>query len=343
MTQEAHSRLLAPSSAHGWMHCSARPHAARHYRDEPGEAAMEGTAAHWLLEKCLTDGTDPISFLGRSLTVREGKIERVFTIDRDMVNNVFEYGVKPIREVALRSGISRVEVRVHLPHIHPDLFGRTDVWHFGEDRWLTVFDFKYGRVDVSPEENEQELIYALGIYREHIEPTYGAAIAGVNLVIAQPRSLLPVPRIKSWTCSLQYLIEFENRLREAVHRVFSAPVFTPGDWCQYCPALGECPATQDQLKNLGPILAAAEMTPEQAAKILASKKLLESKIKAAQKCGREALLARQTVPGFKLVMGTKFRQWRDENLAKDALVEAFGPSVLKPPTPAQAENLGGVR
>lgn len=340
MTEAAHSTLFAPSSSHRWMHCTGSPHAARRYKDEPGEAAMEGTAAHWLLEKCLTDGTDPISLLGHVLTVRQGQIERQFTIDKEMARNVFEFGVQPIREVALRPGLSRVEVKVQLRYIHDDVFGRTDVWHFGEDRWLTVFDFKYGRVDVSPVENEQELLYALGIYREHIEPLYGAQIAGVNLVIAQPRSLLPGPRIKSWPCSLEYLLGFEQRVKAAVNEVLTNPQFRPGDWCGYCPALGECPPTREQAASLGPLLATAQMTALDAAKILSAKKLIEKKLKDAAAVGKEALLSRQEVPGFRLGVSTKFRQWRDEEQAKDALVEAFGASALKAPTPAQAETLG---
>ena len=340
MSDTGHSKLFAPSSSHRWMRCTASPHAALRYKDEPGEAAMEGTAAHWLLEKCLTDGTDPISLIGHTLTVRQGQIERKFTIDREMANNVFEFGVRPIREVALRSGLSRVEVKVQLHYIHEDLFGRTDVWHLGEDRWLTVFDFKYGRVDVSPIENEQLMLYALGIFREHVAPNYGLNINGVNLVIAQPRSLLPGPRIKSWTCSLDALLHFEEKVKAAVHEVLHAPQFRPGDWCGYCPALGECPPTREQAMSLGPLLATAQMGPLDAAKILSAKKLIEKKMKDAAAVGKEALLSRQEVPGFRLGVSTKFRQWRDEEQAKDALVETFGASALRAPTPAQAENLG---
>ena len=203
-----------------------------------------------------------------------------------------------------------------------------------------MLDFKYGRVDVSPVENEQLMIYALGIYREHVVPVYGANISGVNLIIAQPRSLMPGPRVKSWTCSLDHLMQFEQRVKEAVLAVVHKPEFRPGDWCTYCPALGECPPTQEQARSLGPLLATAQMGPLEAARILSAKKLIEKKLKDAAAVGKEALLSRQEVPGFRLGVSTKFRQWRDEEQAKDAIVEAFGASALRPPTPAQAENLG---
>jgi len=36
---------------------------------------MEGTAAHWLLEQCLTSTANPIDFLGRTIVVRQDHIE----------------------------------------------------------------------------------------------------------------------------------------------------------------------------------------------------------------------------------------------------------------------------
>ena len=267
MTEAAHSKLFAPSSAHRWMHCTASSFAASVYKDEPGEAAMEGTAFHWLLETCLTDGSDPSIYLGRTLIVTQDQARREFVVSPDMVADA-RLVASAIREVALRPGISRVEVKVRLPQIDADIFGRTDVWAFGQDRWLSVMDAKYGRVDVSPERNEQLMVYALGIYREHIEPIAGDNVAGVNLMIAQPRSLVPGPRIKTWQCSLVDLLDFELSLRVAVHEVRNAPQFRAGDHCHYCPALGSCPPTKEAALKLGPILAAAELTALDASRIL---------------------------------------------------------------------------
>lgn len=340
MTEPAHSKLLAPSSSHRWMHCTASPHAAQHYKDEPGEAAMEGTAAHWLLEQCLVDGSDPAALVGRTLTVVQDHITREFVISQEMASNVLHCGISPVREIAQRPGMSRVEVKAQLGYIDPELFGRTDVWHFGSDRWLTVFDFKYGRVDVSPERNEQLMIYALGIYREHVAPIVGEDVAGVNLIIGQPRSLLPGPRIKTWQCSLVDLLDFELELRVAVNGVRHRPEFKMGSWCGYCPALGACPLSQEAAVNIGPILAQTDLTPLEASRVLTLKKLLEKKIKDAAAVGKDALMRRQDVPGFKLVTGAKHRRWRDEDQAKDALIEAVGISALKIPTPAQTEALG---
>ncbi len=341
MTEEAaHSQWFPPSSAKRWMNCTASPHAVQRYKDEPGEAAMEGTAFHWLLENCLVDGSDPAALMGRTLTVTEGQTTREFLIDKDMIADA-RLVASAIREVALQPGaMSRVEVKARLPWIDSDLHGRTDVWAFDANGWLSVMDAKYGRVDVSPIELEQLLIYALGIYREHIEPLVGDKVAGINLMIAQPRSLLPGPRIKTWQCSLDYLLNFELELRVAVHAVRHKPEFKMGEWCKYCPALGSCPPTNAALYNIGHTLAAAEMTGVDAARVLLLKDLLETKLKQAAVVAKEALLHRQDVPGFKLVTSRKHRQYRDEELAKDAILAEYGAKALKPPTPSQAEKLG---
>ena len=300
---------------------------------------MEGTAAHFLLEKCLTEGSSPFDFLGRTLTVSQDRTTREFVITKDMASDVLYSGVNPVRDIALRPGISRVEVKARCAHIDPDLHGRCDVWHFGDDGWLTIFDYKYGRIDVSPERNSQLLIYLDGIYREHIEPL-GRAVNGVRLIIGQPRSLSPGPRVKEWTCSLEDLLDFELELRVAVHELRTNPHFRLGPWCKYCPALGDCPASQDAISNIAPILLQADIGANEAGKILALKDLLEKKIKTAQAVAEEALLKGQKVDGYFLATECKHRQWRDEDMAREAVLESVGVSALKLPTPAQVETFG---
>ena len=333
------------------MNCSASPQAVSKYPDVPGEEAMQGTAAHWLLETCLKEGSNPLSFVGRVLTVTQGRVQREFLIDRDMAENVEHAGLTPMRRIVKSGGVSRVEVKASLPHVDPELFGRTDAFHLGVgleiepgvqlfppgQRVLTIFDFKYGRRDVSPEKNAQMMTYALAVYREHFN---NQVIDRVDLVIGQPRSLVPGPRVKIWSTDRDALEDFELDLRQAVYQTRTQPKFSMGDWCKYCPALGDCPASQDQRRRLSHVLAAMDMGPAEAVKILALKPLLEKKIADAERVAKEALLHGQPVEGYGLFTGVKHRKWRDEEQAKDAIYEAYGAAGLRPPTPAQAEKLG---
>ena len=335
---DGHSKLFPPSSAHRWMHCTASPGAVQKYKDESGEAAMEGTAAHFLLEECLTKGTNAIDYLGREIKVSQDHVSRSFIVSRDMAHDVQTTAIDPVRGLVAAGGVSRVEVTARLPRIDAELFGRFDAFHLDAALTaLTIFDFKYGRLDVSPERNPQLMLYALGVYREFFNEQ---PIQKIRLMIGQPRSLTPGPRVKMWECDLDELLNFELEVRVAVHAVRNAPEFKMGGWCKYCPALGECPASQDQRKWLSHALAAVDMGPAEAAKILELKMMLDKKIKDAEAVAANALMIGQEVTGRKLVTETKFRQWRDEEQAKDALYSVYGAQALKPPTPAQAEKLG---
>jgi hypothetical protein len=127
-----HSRLFAPSLAYRWMHCTASPHAVQRYKGVAGESAMEGTAAHHLLEICLVRGEHAVAYLGRTIRVIEQNVTRDFVVDRDFAVDV-QVGLDAIREVALLPGMSRVEVTARLPNVDEDLFGRVDVWHISEE------------------------------------------------------------------------------------------------------------------------------------------------------------------------------------------------------------------
>jgi hypothetical protein len=334
-----HARL-APSASHRWINCTASVDAAARYADPPGEAAMEGTAAHWLLEQCLTTGKNPVDFLGRAIRVRQDHVEREFVVDKDMANDV-ALGVDYMREVVSVPGWSGVETRADLGFFEPGMFGTCDIWHVRQDRWLTLVDFKYGHGDVSPIGNTQLLLYVCGILN-HVQTIVPPEHfpTRLHLVVIQPRSVIPGPRIKTWDVPVGYLEPFVARVQDAITEINRFPTFKSGSWCRHCPALGECPATEAEAQALAPSLLTVDMTVGDAARILQRKDLLEKIVKKAEACLADALTRGQVVPGFKLVTGVKHRQWRDENLAKQRLAEAFGADCLKAPTPSAAEKLG---
>jgi hypothetical protein len=337
----AHARF-APSAAHRWLNCTGSVDAAACYADPPSEAAQEGTAGHWLLERCLVEGWNAVDALGRTIVVSEDGIERSFVVSRDMVTDV-QLGVDYIRQVVKTPGVSAVEYRVDLSFLEVDQFGTSDLWHHGVNGVLTIADFKYGRIDVDPIANVQMMIYLAGILRaidEKRVETHKAPITIIKIVIIQPRSVAPVPRIKEWTTTPAAVLHLASHAADAMLRANRAPAFQMGDWCKYCPALGACPVTQEETKQLVPILTATELTPADAVRILSRKNLLESIVKRAEKVALEAMMNGIRLPGYKLVTSVKHRQWRDENLARQRLLDAAGGAALTIVTPAQAEKLG---
>lgn len=342
-----HSRLFPPSGAHRWINCSASAEAATHYASVPGEAAMEGTAFHWVSERCLADGVEPEMFLGRTIVVRQDAVERKFAVTREMAVDIHMW-VDFVRQVARMPGKSRIEARIDLSHLHPDCFGRCDAWHLGDDGVLTVADAKYGHVDVPvlyPDGslNWQMVLYALGILRELSLQLHPSRMpARVRLTIGQPRSIEPGPRIKYHTVTTDKILALEPLVREAVARVVNAPVFATGDHCKYCPVLGACPPTRAEIASLTPLLLSnTDMTGADAARILRNSTLLEKIVDRAKEVAKENLIRGASVPGFKLVTGVKYRKWSDEDAAAD---RASGiPNAFKVVTPAQMEKLPGGR
>jgi hypothetical protein len=334
-----HARF-APSAAHRWLNCTASVSAAECYHDEHGEAAMEGTAAHWLLERCLVDGGDPVDFLGRTIVVREDAVERRFVVTKEMAYDV-ETGVGFIREVASAPGLSGVEARIDLSFIEVNQFGTCDLWHWSQDGVLTICDFKYGRTNVEAENNPQLMIYAAGVMNNEFLRARLDVIKSVRLVILQPRSVAAVPRIKTWTVTPDVIAAIVPLAQERILEANHQPRFEMGEWCKYCPALGDCPASQRESLALVPLInSLPDLTPKDAARILAKKDLLEKIVKKAEAVALDAMLHGTKLPGLKLVTSRRHRQWRDESLARQALVDVAGDEALQLVTPAQADKLG---
>jgi Protein of unknown function (DUF2800) len=337
-----HARL-APSASHRWLNCTESVNTAARYSDQQSVEAAEGTAAHWVLEQCLAQGGNPKDFVGRTIVVRENHLERKFVVDKDMASDV-AIGVDYMRDVVKQSGWSGVETRVDLSFLDPEMFGTCDIWHVSQDLTLTLPDFKYGHGDVSPIENTQEMLYACGI----VNMIYRGILMSnmpeqIRLVVIQPRSVVPGPRIKEWFVPKGYVEPFIARVQDAITEIHRFPTFRMGAWCKHCPALGECPPTAAELTLVGsqlPVLQSADMTIADATRVLERKDLLESIVKKAESVMLKALMNGHKDKRFPLVTGTKHRQWRDDDLAKQRLADEFGPGCLKPPTPAAAEKLG---
>jgi hypothetical protein len=340
-----HARF-APSSAHRWLNCTGSVDAASRYDDPASEAGQEGSAAHFLLERCLVDGGDARDHLGRTIRVSERGVTRTFVVTHDMARDV-QMGVDVVREIVSHPGVAGVEARVDLSFISQDAFGTTDLWHWGQDGVLTIVDFKYGRGDVAIEMNDQLMIYAAGVYeaavKREMEPISSTGLAipqRITLVIVQPRSVAPTPRVKTWTFEAKYVEHIVQRAFDAITAANRAPSFVEGPWCAHCPALGECPATNNH-RDLAASLLTSDMTVADAERILRRKDLLEKIVERAEKELLKAMLDGYKSEYFPLVTRRKHRQWRDADMARQRIVDEIGPQALEVPSPSETEKLPG--
>lgn len=327
--QVAGHAVYAPSSAHRWMRCTASATAIAKIGgdgwDLSNGAAEEGTAAHEEIERCLVQ-------LDETWRAKWGETGSVLSVTAD---HPAAYGVSLLIDYVrqLPPGRLWIEQRVRLTD---EIWGRCDVAHWDEAaETLTIVDFKNGFVNVEAEENEQLMIYAAASIYTHNLPA-----KWIRLVVVQPNSFLPVPRVKQWICGAADLYAFASRAAEIPGGTLT---FTAGEHCRYCPMFGQCPASQDVLAQANFVFVNPpdSVHAEQVATFLALKKPIEDWFKTFEKSALKKSLAAGTVPpGMKIVKTQTRRAWKDENEARRVVLEKAGVEALDPPTPAQAEKLG---
>lgn len=186
---------LSPSSASRWLHCPGSVALHAQVEDTGSTFAAEGTAAHFLAEKCLTQGANAESFIDMVIVVHDygtdfevsligvGVCNPIrFTVGDEMAGNVQQY-VDYVRSIP---GELMVEQRLSISHLtgEENSFGTSDAVVLAGDE-IVIIDLKYGRgVKVDAERNEQLAIYALAALREF---EFLGEFKRARLVIHQPR------------------------------------------------------------------------------------------------------------------------------------------------------------
>ncbi|NVO13841.1 MAG: DUF2800 domain-containing protein [Rhodoplanes sp.] len=319
--------IYAPSSSHRWAEeggCTASAMAiAALPPEESGEEADEGTAAHDEIERLI-----PLT------EIRKGDHLRQYFRDVIDPDHPAAYGIALALDFVaqLPPGRLWVEQTVRLTD---QIWGRCDVAHYEErNRVLTILDYKNGFVDVQAESNPQPMIYAAAAILTH-----GLRVDWVRIVIVQPNSFLPVPRVKQWIVSAADLHTFATRVAAIPHQPLR---FVAGEQCKYCPLFGRCPASADVLSRIGVAFARdARVVPDyQVALFLAMKKPIADWFKTLEKTHTNLAISGHVPDGMKLVTANKHRAWADPDAARELIYVRYGIEALDPPAPAQAEKLG---
>ena len=176
---EKHSKIGA-SGCERWWQCPGSVALSENVpKVPPSQAALQGTAAHWLAEHCFKKNYKPEVYFDRELGHPEEGVDP-FYVDEDMVDAVQLY-LDTIQGVIAKSpntkyrgGVEKpcphdfhaIEAKVALTHMDPGAFGTADFVHYSRlNKELTVVDFKYGAgIPVDVINNKQLLYYALGAY-----------------------------------------------------------------------------------------------------------------------------------------------------------------------------------
>lgn len=330
--------VLGASSAHRWMTCLGSPREIRKLpkseRNRSSVYAQEGTAAHYLGERCLGMDEEPEQYRGWWISDSGYFQDAKSTVDEEMASgHWFEVGDEMIEAIEMYV----IEIRGHLdrlpgsellleqtvfplPGREKELYGTGDamvIQPFGE---LVVGDFKYGKgVQVDIDWNDQLMYYGLGALRAVGEYD----VSHVTLVIIQPRGIHEDGPVRRWTVSVEALLDFSDQLASAADATKEpdAPL-VPGKHCQFCPAAARCPAlrqlvVQEAIAEFPddvdvPTIRLPEVdNPTDLARAKAVADVAEFWAREVNALLQRALETGMEVPGFKLVRGRANRAWKD--------------------------------
>jgi hypothetical protein len=242
-----------------------------------------------------------------------------------------------------------IEETIHLPELHPLLRGTVDFgfWSLADGVWLR--DYKNGEgVGVSAANNKQLLYYAFLMVMADHRLRDGPRDLPVNLGIVQPNFYGVFEEPDTWVLTLGEVIDWGHeillpRMNDLmIERDFTDEDFTPGDHCQFCPVLLDCPKMQSAFEEY----AAAD---EEFIAMLSNEEL--DRYYAMREQARRFMNALETTVHARLVGGAQFksaklvekrvhRVWKPG--AQAALVAAFGDKAYEPAkikSPAAVEKM----
>jgi hypothetical protein len=386
-SSRAHAKLSA-SQTKRWMTCSGSTLLIDNlpplFRSPQSEFAALGTAAHSLVEECINLGQANCRTYKGYWVSRDGSIHRskrdpnAFEVDFDMMDAV-DTMLRVVREEAERLGPSaemRNEFKFDLSWLRPDMFGTNDVSISLFLDELVVIDYKHGQgvpVEVSYKDedtqkvvgNSQLMYYALGAAHR-----YDFTHEKITLIIVQPRCPHPHGGVRRFTCSMQELLEFKDKLAVAADRVYEAndsygamqtqpwelKYLKAGDHCKssFCANLATCPAlyrlaqeeamadfAEDPPSTLLPISEGVEKL----AQALKWVPVLDARNKAINELAQRLAEQGVKVPGQKLVRKKANRTWTCTDHEVITLLNKHGLSdadIMSKPelkSPAQIEKI----
>lgn len=308
--------------------------------------ARLGTAAHEVCADAVATGTEPFEYFGQEFGGY--KVGYPDGIDLDAVQVWFNECTR-ILEGSTAQDRVWIEETFHLKQLHPLLRGTVDFGFWSETRGLYLRDYKNGEgIGVSAAANPQLLYYAFLLIMHDPWLASKPRDTKVSLGIVQPNFYGVFEEPDVWETTLGHVIDWGNDgLLPIMHnlmltRDISDGDFVPGDHCQFCPVLLDCPKMQKAFEEYAD---ASEdfiemLTDQELDHYYAQRENARRFMNALEATVHARLVSGRSIPSAKLVEKRTHRVWKPG--AQAALVEAFGDQAFKPKevkSPAQIEKL----
>lgn len=205
------------------------------------KASQMGTAAHFLLERCLTETKPPEDFRDRIIELLPphedgsmlkanaklpGRNRVFFIVDDDMIEGValaYEYVQRRMVELSMVAKDLQLETRTNPCPERDDTSGTADVTLDAWPAMLEVVDYKNGFMTVEHKDNPQLLAYLAG--RAH---DTGWGHDHYQITVVQPNARHDEGRVRTFHVTRQELQAFVLRHRAAAERVDVAEDSYPG-------------------------------------------------------------------------------------------------------------------
>lgn len=322
---EGHARL-GPSN-HRWPNCPGSVREEANYPDIPGEAAIDGTGSHLLLEMCLGNNVPAIQYDQQIIRANHpdhitGWLVGIERIQR--VQMCLDYVSRRVKELKAEFPGCKVTVEAESTSDPGGMFGRDD-WKGtcditivcidadGDVVFIEVVDYKDGRGWVNAKDNTQLISYLAGKMRPFIAtgpgmvaPLNADRVKNCRMTIVQPKTN-PVVR---YQCSTRFDddISPEKVIAKATEMSIAAaktddpnaPCIS-GKHCQWCKANpkrgGHCVTATEQSIQVVTKMSNTEVATvnlpmfEQVSQVIADPKSLTSDQLAELLSAKDALMA----------------------------------------------------
>lgn len=338
--------LLSPSAAERWLHCTPAPRLEAEMPESTSEYAEEGRLAHSVCELL---ARKKFTVMKPSAYTRELKKLKSHALWQDEMTATANTYVEHLMERHMAFACKPYivfEVKVDLTDFVPEAFGTCDCVMIGGDE-LIITDYKNGKgVPVSPQNNPQMMLYALGALKLY-RPIFGDTLKKVSMYIDQPR----LNSYSGYSITVDELLAWgEHTVKpKAALAYMGMGEYVPGSWCRFCRAKVRCRARAnahtalEDFKDAKP--APSLLSDAEIGDLLTRGEALVDWYNSLKEYALSALLDGKPIPGWKAVEGRSTRQWADQDKALDAILSAGHPREIVydtvPKTLAQLEKIIG--
>lgn len=365
MSSPSSHALLSPSAASRWLNCTPAPRLEADLPESNSEYAAEGTLAHSVCELLARKKFTTVKPSAHNAALK--KLEKDALWQDEMLDTAATYVEHLLERYMSFANKPYIvfEVKVDITDYVPEAFGTCDCVMIGGDE-LIITDYKHGKgVPVSPEDNPQMMLYALGALKLY-RPIYGDAIKRVSMYIDQPR----LNSYGGYSMTVEALLAWgECTVKPRAALAFTGlGDFNPGDHCRFCRAKAKCRARADNHTALedfmdcvpagaaNAALATATamdtsgaypplLTDEEIGALLVRAEGLVAWYNDLKEYALTACLDGKVIPGWKAVEGRSTRAWTDQDAALAALTAGGVEEAIiydrVPKTLAQLEKVIG--